>query len=298
MTELIYLVGLPVSGKSSVAEIYKEKGYNIHSSDELRKELYSDENNQSNNTKLFETLNKRAKLDLENGVSIVYDATNLSYKRRKSFLETLNKVECIKHAIVLATPFNECINRDIKRERSVGMYVIDKMYKSFSIPSKMEGFNIIDIKYSNLDNEEYNIVTKIEYLKKMNQFNTNHTLSIGDHCYKVYKSLLKEDDKLSRAGLMHDIGKQYTMSFKNSKGEYTNQAHYYNHESVSTYESMFYLKDSFSIEDTVYICNLIQYHMRPHMLTTEKSINKFKKFLGDDFYKDLMLLHEADKNAR
>jgi len=296
MIKLVMLVGIPGSGKSEVARKYEKKGYKIHSSDELRRELYLDINNQNNNVKLFEILHKRIKNDLINGENVVYDATNISYKRRKNFIESLNKIECSKIALVIATPFNECIKRDKERERSVGNQVIDRMYKSFSMPSKMEGFNKINILYSNFNKEDYNIMNKISFLRNINQFNTHHTLSIGNHCIKVRESLF--DIKIATAGLLHDIGKQYTMSFKNSKGEYTDQAHYYSHENVSAYESMFYLKDQFTTEDIIYICNLINFHMRPHLLTTEKSINKLKRFLGEDFYNDLMLLHEADKNAK
>ena len=42
MPELIMLVGLPGSGKSTYAAQYKVKGYHVHSSDDIREELFSD----------------------------------------------------------------------------------------------------------------------------------------------------------------------------------------------------------------------------------------------------------------
>lgn len=297
MPELIMFVGLSASGKSTKANKLKKKGYIIHSSDELRSELYGDVDNQDNNVELFEELHKRIKYDLLNGNHVVYDATNLSSKRRRTFLDSLKKIECSKECIVFATPFNDCVKRDKKRERRVGSSAIDRMYKSFNMPNKMEGFDYVQIEYSNYDKDNYKVWDKIEYLSTIPQFNKHHTLTIGEHCVLVAESL--KGDKISWSGLLHDVGKQYTASFKNSKGEYTNESHYYGHENVSAYESMFYLnKKFFCTEDIVYLCSLIQYHMKLYELTTIKSINKFKKFVGEEFLADLSKLHKADKSAK
>ena len=57
MPQMIMMVGLPASGKSTKAqELAKEYNATIFSSDALRKELYGDENIQGDNTKLFNTL--------------------------------------------------------------------------------------------------------------------------------------------------------------------------------------------------------------------------------------------------
>lgn len=85
MPELIMLVGLPGSGKSTYAAEYKEKGYHVHSSDQIREELYHDIQDQTHNDKVFQTLHKRIKDDLKRGISCVYDATNLAMKRRIGF---------------------------------------------------------------------------------------------------------------------------------------------------------------------------------------------------------------------
>jgi len=303
MVKMIMTIGIPGSGKSTfIKDSSRSKeylGYKIHGSDDLREELYSDVNNQTNNVKLFEILHKRIKADLIQGNNVIYNATNLSYKRRKGFLESLNKIECEKVAIVMATPFNDCINRDRNRGKSVGKQVLDRMYKSFTMPSKMEGFDKILLEYSDYSKGNYDIYKKMLTLRDMPQFNKYHSKTIGGHCLAVASNVKVERPNIEMAGLLHDIGKQYTMSFRNSKGEYTDQAHFYGHENVSAYESMFYLKEEgFYDEDIIYICNLIQYHMKPHLLETTKGINKLKRFLGEEFYKDLMILHEADKMAK
>lgn len=84
-TNFIMMIGLPASGKSYKAETLS-KLYNahIHSSDKLRLELFGDENIQDKNNELFAELHRRIKKDLSVGKSVIYDATNISYKRRMS----------------------------------------------------------------------------------------------------------------------------------------------------------------------------------------------------------------------
>lgn len=91
MTEFIMLVGLPGSGKSTYAEKLKKEGYMIHSSDAIREELTGDINSQDNNPEVFGVLHKRVKEDLKSGHSCVYNATNMSRKRRKAFLDEISK---------------------------------------------------------------------------------------------------------------------------------------------------------------------------------------------------------------
>ena len=103
MLEFIMLVGIPASGKSTYAKELEKNGYHIHSSDEIRKELTGDENTQVVNEKVFQVLHKRIKSDLEQGISCIYDATNMSMKRRISFLKEINKYDCHKTCVLFVT---------------------------------------------------------------------------------------------------------------------------------------------------------------------------------------------------
>lgn len=293
------LIGLPGSGKSTLAKKFAENGYTLHSSDSIREELFSDVSNQGNNELVFKTLHERVRSDLLTGVNVVYDATNLSMKRRRGFIrQWLNNIECKRTAIVVATPYNECINRDKIREISVGGSVLDRMYKSFNFPLLQEGFDDIKIFYSSKSYGDFDYVKQGEFLDGVAQYNKNHTLTIGDHCLKVGQLLRKggNSSEMILAGYLHDFGKLKTMSFMNSKGEYSNEAHYYSHENVSAYDAMFYaIPDDVN---TMKVCQLINYHMKPHLLKTEKSIKKFKEFVGSEFWDELLILNKADKEAR
>jgi len=102
---------------------------------------------------------------------------------------------------------------------------------------------------------------------------------------------------------LHDIGKKFTKSFVNSKGEITDIAHYYNHENVSAYEAILYLLEyaPWSIEenmdDVLYIAQLIRFHMRPYYATSEKAVKRFVNLVGQEFYDALLTLNTADRQA-
>ena len=77
-TNLFILIGLPCSGKDFLAEKIKEEcGCEILSSDKIRVELFGYED-QSQNHKVFEEMNKRCKIFLQQGKSVIYNATNLN----------------------------------------------------------------------------------------------------------------------------------------------------------------------------------------------------------------------------
>ena len=146
---LIMMVGISGSGKSTKAEelatLYKAT---IYSSDKLREELYGDVNDQTHNEELFLELHKRMVNDLKKGKSVIYDATNLSLKNRKKFGTYMEQKECYPahiYAYVMSTPFEQCVERNKNRERTVPEYVLEKQVKSFEIPFYDEGFDEIYI---------------------------------------------------------------------------------------------------------------------------------------------------------
>ena len=300
------MAGLPASGKSTYAKkLAEEENAIIHSSDELRAELFGTElHNDSNDSNdiLFKELHKRIINDLSNGKSVIYDATNINYKRRKAFLDSIKNIECEKICVLIATPYEDCLKYNALRERNVPEEVIKRMYHNFYIPQYYEGWNHIRI-IRNSNKEDIHDI--LEEMFCFNQNNSHHTLSLGDHCVQCLKLIMSNNsieeevkDFLTPAAFLHDIGKLKTKSFTNSKGEVTADAHYYQHHLVSAYDAIFYL---FNLEGTsdevLQICNYIQWHMQPYFMKTEKSERKFINLVGQDFYDNLKILHQADKEA-
>lgn len=302
MTKLFLMIGLPASGKSTLAEqISKSEDAEIVSSDNIRKELYGDENIQGDNNKVFRILQERIINGLKNNKNMIYDATNISYKTRIAFLQRLNKLEVEKIAIMVATPYEDCLIRNSQRERKVPEEVIKRMYNNFYVPQYFEGFDDIQIKYTN------DYMFFFSDLEDIKQDNPHHSLTVLEHCKKTEEILQKDNKRLSIpinfAGRLHDIGKLKTKTFINAKGETTDIAHYYNHEKVSAYDSLFYINLRSRVEvmlDKEFVLEtikLIQWHMLPWTNMSEKTEQKYKKLLGESFWNDLMILHKADEEA-
>lgn len=305
---LTMMVGLPGAGKSTAVESidYGNGKPIIHSSDKLREELYGDVDNQENNGDLFNELHRRIKEDLKAGRDVIYDATNLSKKRRRAFLRELTNIKCEHVCIVILTPLERCIEQNLKRDRVVPEEVIIKMIKNFQPPEYSEGWDRIILSF-NKDKDEPLHRWDLDTLFKGDcgidnfpQDNKHHKLTLGMHCREAMEYVETEkpnDSRLAIAALLHDEGKILTKSKLNSKGEDDGDCHYYQHHCVGAYDSFFYtLELGFSEEDMIYIANLIYYHMHPYneWKQSESVMRRHRIQFGEEFYNDLMILHEAD----
>lgn len=310
------LVGLPGSGKSTYSrKIAEESQFDtvIYSSDAIREELSGDVNNQKINSKVFEVMHERVKKSLLHSHDVIYDATNINSKRRRNFLKQLSNIDCTKRVVIIATPYEVCLEQNQHRKRVVPEEVIEKMYRNFEIPFWHEGWDDIQIFYPY---EEYQwcyetVEDFIYQTIDFDQDNSHHKETLGKHCLDVHNYIkytlnkrtsdTPNNKELLIAALLHDCGKPFTKTFENKKGITSTEAHYYEHEKVGCYNSLFYNIDE--DVDKLYVAALIQYHMIMHFMTKwkdktiERYYNMFKP-LADNFWHNLQLLNEADSKAR
>lgn len=304
---LLMMQGIPGSGKSTIAEEISNifENTTVFSSDKLRQELFGDVNNQKNNNNLFIELHRRIKRNLSEGNNVIYDATNINKKQRIAFINELKKYPCYKVNVLIMTPYNKCLERDHNRNRTVGEKVIRKMYHNWQPPHYSEGFDeIIPIYADDYDYEkEYNLDLLIDIMMGFDQKNSHHQLTLGEHCIKAYKFMEtyhSDNPLLKIAALLHDVGKLYTQSHYNMKGEYSEECHYYNHNCVGAYECFFYINylgdNTVDIPELIYIANLIYYHMHPYVtwVTSEKCLRRDADLLGAKLFSDICYLHDAD----
>lgn len=304
MTKFICCIGLPASGKSEQAKkLATEYNAEIFSSDSLREEMFGDVNHQADNDALFKELHKRIRECLTSGKSAIMDATNINYKKRIEFLKSLNKIPCEKIAVLMATPYEVCLERNAQRERKVPEQVIKRMYLNFNIPFWYEGWDDIQIVYSE-GAENYKGWDRewIESVKNFNQDNSHHTLSLGSHCWKAVKYIDSNtpcchttSTELRHAAMLHDEGKMFAKGFYDAKGNPSEEAHYYSHEYCGAYNSLFYEMAC----NHLYVAQLIQWHMRPYLAweQSEKAMQKDRRLLGENLFNDICLLHKADVYA-
>lgn len=291
---LFMLVGLPGSGKSTYAEkLSKRENAVILSSDTIREKYFGEINNQDNNTEVFKILHNMIKDNLLIGKNVIYDATNISSKRRKSFIEEqLHSIPCIKTCIIIATPYEECLTNNNKRERHVPEYSIKQMYMNFHTPYYFEGWDNIYIHDNNKNREKLNPVDFANHVDLPHD-NPHHLETLKEHTLSVH-SYIAYDKTYSDIALLHDLGKPFTKTFINSKGEKTDIAHYYKHENVGAYDSLFY-----NTNEPLFTSVVINLHMLP--FDWEKSDkqeqleNKFRKLWGIPLFYSVMNLHKADK---
>lgn len=287
--KLILLVGVPGVGKSTYAKQYipDYPKQVVHlSSDSIRAELYGDESTQGNPAEVFSLMQKRAIEALNNGNDVIYDATNITRRDRASIIDICPKFAKIEAHIIWA-PINTCIERDAKRERTVGKAVIDKMLKRFHAPYYDEGIDEIKIiRPDDFDCDKYEVFC----YEAMNipHDNPHHTLNVQDHCWEARWYIERNNSSyndLTFAAFIHDVGKPYTKAFVNSKGEPCDTAHFYQHQCVGAWMSYGYRRI------TPHIAWLVSTHMDLYMNT------KYYRSLPPFLKKELDLLHEADRNA-
>ena len=296
MANFIMMIGLPGSGKSTAAkELAEITGAKIFSSDTYRAIYGSGEEDQSKNAFIFQKLREDVMEALKNNKDVILDATNISIKSRRSWLNSLPK-ETFKQAYLVLASYETCLRQNAQRERHVPEFVIERMYKQFQVPSLDEGFDMISTYY--VDDYRFTIKDFFRQHNSDDQNNSHHTLTLGEHMRKAYKvfceSYFEDEEELKTAVLLHDIGKPFCKVFKDSKGNDTTEAHYFGHENVGAYDVLFLDTDL----NVLRISWFINHHMDPFNWTNNNAIKNWIAKWGLINYENISKMHEVDLHAK
>ncbi|WP_421656916.1 AAA family ATPase [Leptothermofonsia sp. ETS-13] len=146
-SHLILLIGLPGSGKSSVAARLLQEcpERRLISTDRIRAELFGDEAVQGPWLKVWNEVEKQFRQTVQQiGAGMVqeaiYDATNVVRKQRRDAiaLARISGFTCIT-GLWLNPPLWVCLERNEKRDRQVPVSVILDMHRSLiSAPPTLE----------------------------------------------------------------------------------------------------------------------------------------------------------------
>lgn len=134
---LIILVGLPGSGKSTVAAKLLQNNAQLHliSTDTIRSKLFGDEAIQGSWMKVWQEIGNQFRETAEKIAAgtcqaAIYDATNVARKQRRQAI-ALARVSGFTHitALWLNSPLWICLERNQKRDRQVPLTVILDMHR-------------------------------------------------------------------------------------------------------------------------------------------------------------------------
>lgn len=309
MSELIMMVGVAGSGKSTIAmriaSQMKEEVV-LLSSDAIRGEIYGDENCQRDPGRVFDIMHQRTVAALSQGISVIYDATNLSCKRRMNFLKSISHIDCYKECVVVVTTPEDIEERMKFRDRKVPMEVVHRQMCQFQCPNHYEGWDNIKIVYNSKPEDCHASYTKLWRECDIPHDNPHHSLSVMEHMNKaadIAEDLAWKDDDLSLVherwvARIHDIGKARTKSFIDRDGNPSEVAHYIGHQNYGAYYSLIFDNSDFdiSLKDSLDNACLIQWHME-HYLRNGSALDKFYKMIGPKLEKRLHVLEKADKAA-
>ena len=296
MSNLVMLVGLPASGKSTYAQEMVKHGYIWHSSDNIREEMALAPTGDKDNAVVFGILHSRITRDLKAGKDCIYDATNLSRKKRIAFLRSIEHIPCTKKCVMFIVPVYECKRRNALRERTVPESVYDSMLKAFQPAYYFEGWNEIEM---HIESELFDL----RATKGFSQDSPHHSQDLYGHLHSALmymRQTCPTRKDLQDAALYHDIGKLVTKTFVDSRGNITDAAHFYGHENAGSYLYLLHAKASGVLDDeALRTAVLINLHMRPLQAWKESVTSKErdKMLLGEELYRDVLRLHKADISA-
>ena len=122
---IIVLIGPAGSGKSTWAAA-QFPGEAVLSSDELRRWLTDDAEEQSCSKDAFAVLNQLADLRLKYGRRVIVDATNVKHDARRVWWELARAKQLPCAAIWFDVPLDVCIARQQRRARKVSPNIIER----------------------------------------------------------------------------------------------------------------------------------------------------------------------------
>jgi predicted kinase len=136
--KIVITVGLPGSGKSTYL---KRKRVNALSSDEIRRLIANDAEDQTIHARVFATIRYLIRQRIAAGRPVTYvDATHLTRWERRAYVQLARRYHCELHALYFDVPVEVCIRRNKNRRRVVPEQAIREMAQRMQPPTLAEGF--------------------------------------------------------------------------------------------------------------------------------------------------------------
>ncbi len=135
MKKVIFSIGIPGSGKSTVLRQFSEAyHYTYICPDDIRGEINQDQSSQANMKLVWETAYSRMKKALQEGQTVVFDSTMAKQQDRENFIKMAAESGAEKiQGLLFETPSDLAHERNQMRDRVVPDFVLDRMQKSLEL---------------------------------------------------------------------------------------------------------------------------------------------------------------------
>ncbi len=147
MKKLILMIGVPGSGKTTLARKIADKGFKYINADSIREELYGNAAEQGDKEEVFALFFKRLDELMKDGTDVIIDNTNLNPKQRKPILDKAQQFGYSDVQLwLLDVPLDVCLQRNKMRERVVPEDIVANMFMELNRagrPKRTEGKVVI-----------------------------------------------------------------------------------------------------------------------------------------------------------
>jgi len=158
---VVVLCGPAACGKSTFAAKHF-RPTQIVSSDQARALVCDDERDQRFSAQAFALVNCLLEQRLSINRLSVVDSTALTPPARKNLLDLARKYHVPAVALLIDVPLETCVERDAKRQRSVGRQIIERQHQFFEqlkSSIKQEGFDqVVELREEDLENVHFEVV--------------------------------------------------------------------------------------------------------------------------------------------
>jgi predicted kinase len=158
---IVVLCGPAACGKSTFAQRHF-RPTQIVSSDWARAHVCDDERDQRFNTQAFALVHFVVEQRLTANRLCVVDSTALTPQARKELLDLAKKFQVPTTLLLFNAPLEACMERDGKRERSVGKVIVERQYRAFEQTKAaigQEGFDqVVEFQEGDLEKVQIEIL--------------------------------------------------------------------------------------------------------------------------------------------